>query len=319
MSDLQETLLCSDCLSDQGLKLDAERLGSEQDGTCPNCRSFKGRKLNKRTIEILVYRFFMLGTMHHCDYGAAPILQFNYSNKTGIISPSWLEPDLLLLRKNIGACIFHYGPRLWMIGEIEPLKELQQTSLRSGIIARIISEYPTTIVTPGEVFYRLRKAANDPAQFSEYDSPPQSFSGQGRIDSMDLPVMYASEDIEICIHECRATAEDELYIATLSATRSLKLLNLTHFLMENKVTEFESLDMTVQMLFLAGRHSYDIIRDIAKAACSAGFDGLNYPSYFSMLRTGSIPFETQYGLSNRLLLLSQITIILLTMKLKNHS
>jgi len=186
-----------------------------------------------------------------------------------------------------------------MIGEIEPLKDLQHPLLRSGVITRIISEYPTTILKPNEIFYRLRKAPTNPAQSSEYDSPPQSLSGQGRIDSTDLPVMYASEDIEVCIHECRATAEDELYIATLSATRPLKLLNLTHLLIEAKVTEFESLDLAVQMLFLAGKYSYDIIRDIARAACSAGFDGLNYPSYFSMLRTGSIPFETQYGISNR--------------------
>ncbi len=191
-----------------------------------------------------------------------------------------------------------------MVGEIEPLKQLQNPLLRSSVIDRIVSDYPTTILSPGEIFYRLRKAPTrpadfNPANFSEYDSPPQSLSGQGRIDSTDFQIMYASEDIEVCIHECRATAEDELYVATLSARRPLKLLNLTHLLVEADVTEFESLDLVVQMLFLAGSHSYDIIRALAKAASSAGFDGLNYPSYFSMLRTGSIPFETQYGLSNR--------------------
>lgn len=99
MNDFQETLLCSDCLRDQGLKLEAERLGSEQEGTCPNCRSFTGRKLDKRTIETLVYRFFVLGTMHRCNYGAASCLQFNYSNKSGIIPASWFKSDLLLLQK----------------------------------------------------------------------------------------------------------------------------------------------------------------------------------------------------------------------------
>jgi hypothetical protein len=55
------------------------------------------------------------------------------------------------------------------------------------------------------------------------------------------------------------------------------------------------------MLFLAGKHSYVICRKIAEAARDAGFDGINYPSYFSMLPTGLLPFETQYGLSNRLI------------------
>jgi hypothetical protein len=53
------------------------------------------------------------------------------------------------------------------------------------------------------------------------------------------------------------------------------------------------------MLFFAGKHSYKIARAIAAAAKAAAFDGLIYPSYFSSLRTGAIPFETTYGISLR--------------------
>jgi hypothetical protein len=70
-------------------------------------------------------------------------------------------------------------------------------------------------------------------------------------------------------------------------------------LREEKVTEFESLDMAVHMLFLAGKHSYEITREIARAAHAAGYDGVVYPSYFSLLRTGGMPFETTYGISHR--------------------
>jgi len=100
------------------------------------------------------------------------------------------------------------------------------------------------------------------------------------------------------VHECRIAAEDEMYIATLVPQRRLKLLDLAEPLWED-VTEFESLDMAMHMLFLAGSHSYEICRELAKAAQSAGFDGLVYPSYFTLLRTGGIPFETAYGLSAR--------------------
>lgn len=65
------------------------------------------------------------------------------------------------------------------------------------------------------------------------------------------------------------------------------------------MTEFESLDMAIHMLFLAKSHSYEISRDIAKAAQVAGFDGVVYPSFFSLIRTGGHPFETSYGLSLR--------------------
>ena len=104
----------------------------------------------------------------------------------------------------------------------------------------------------------------------------------------------------MCIHECRVTIEDDVFVATLSATRELRLLDLSVLLKEDEeVTEFESLDLTVHMLFLAGRHSYRLARTVAAAARNAGFDGVVYPSYFSLLRLGRMPFETTYGISHR--------------------
>lgn len=100
------------------------------------------------------------------------------------------------------------------------------------------------------------------------------------------------------MHECRFTAEDELYVATLDSIRPLRLLNLTAIPKED-VTEFESLDISINMLLLASKHSYEIARQLAENARDVGFDGVIYPSYFSELRTGVIPLRTTYGLSNR--------------------
>jgi hypothetical protein len=135
---------------------------------------------------------------------------------------------------------------------------------------------------------------DDPA---EYDSAPTP--GSGRLDSKGLPVMYGSPDLQVCVHECRVTGEDELYVATLVPARELKLLDLTELLWQEHVTEFDSLEMAVHMLFLAGTHAYDIAREVARAVHGAGFDGLIYSSYFSLLRTGAMPFETAYGISHR--------------------
>ena len=110
--------------------------------------------------------------------------------------------------------------------------------------------------------------------------------------------MYASPDLEVCVHECRVTAEDEFYVATLAAVSSLRLLDLSVLLTHEDTTEFESLDMALHKLFLAGPHSYPTIRKISLAAHSAGFDGLVYPSYFSMLRVGAMPFETVFGIAS---------------------
>ena len=110
--------------------------------------------------------------------------------------------------------------------------------------------------------------------------------------------MYGSQDLEVCVHECRTTVDDLVFVATLSPARHLRLLELSAVLKEDG-TEFESLDLSVAMLFLAGRHTYGICRQIATFARYTGFDGLVYPSYYTLARTGGMPFPTVYGLSGR--------------------
>jgi hypothetical protein len=297
---MTDFLLCSNCFQDKGLKLDAAQFGANDDSACPNCGSKTGRKLGKDSIAVLAKRFFVWGTLYRAEYGGAPIIQFNERHLTDIAVAPWLETDLRLIEKTIGVGFFYYGPRAWMLGEVEPLKALQYTTTKASIVNRIVAEYPTTTLSIEHTFYRIRKAPAHSDKFDEYDSPPVALAGGNRFDSKGHPVMYASPDLQVCIHELRVTAEDDLFVATLAPTKELRLLNLTELLHEERVTEFESLDMAVHMLCLAGKHSFEICRDIALAANAAGFDGLVYTSYFSLLRTGQMPFETSYGISHRM-------------------
>lgn len=293
-----ETLLCSNCFNDQGLKIDSFRIGIEENSCCPNCKTNNGKKLNQELINQLAERFFVTGSFHKCEYGGAPTIQFNSYQKTSIDVSEWLKKDLKLIENSIGVGFFYYSPRLWMIGEVEPLKYLQKKKTRHNIILRIMKEYSERIFGTDETFYRLRKVPLNPSDIGEYDSPPNLLCGKGRLDSKTLPIMYGSQDLDVCIHECRTTVEDEIFVATLVPTRKLRLLDLTKVLDENN-TEFESLDIAVHMLFLAGKHSYYISRDIALAVYNAGFDGIIYPSFFSLIRTGGKYIQTDYGLSIR--------------------
>lgn len=300
MPPVTESIACSKCFTDQGLHLDAEQLGISGDAACPSCGSTEGHKIDKEKLETLAYRFFVWGSFWRTDYGGAPLIQFNEHQGTSIEPSPWLKSDIALFEKLLGIGFFHYGPRLWMVGEVEPLKALQDLASRSLIVERIVREYPTREIEPTLSFYRIRKDPKSPAEHHEYDSPPTTFAGTGRLDASDAPALYASPDLQVCIHECRVTAEDELYVATLAPTRPLRLLDLSAILQESdRITEFESLDMAIHMLFLAGKHSYDITRNVATVARNAGFDGLIYPSYFSLLRLGAMPLRTTYGLSHR--------------------
>jgi hypothetical protein len=295
-------VLCSACFRDHGLRWDVEKHGIRHALPCPNCGTRGTRKLTRHLIHAVASQFFVRGSVHRSTYGSAPRLQFNEASygKGGYSGSRWLkEEDVTLLSEKGRIGFFHYGPRLWMLGQVSPLVALQDPLGRGAIIDRILKEYPERGLPKGEPLYRLRSNPKNPSDPAEYDSPPDEFVGKGRIDSREQPILYCSQDIEGCIHECRVTVEDELYLAVLQPARDLRLLDLTALLHEERITEFDSLDIAVHMLFFAAQHSYDISRAIALAAAKAGFDGLLYPSYFSQVRSGAMPFETVYGMSVR--------------------
>jgi hypothetical protein len=251
VSIMPDYVLCSECFQDQGLKLDALNFGAADDSSCPSCSATNGKKLTKKAVGALAHRVFTWGTLLRCEYGAAPqIVGNDLRTSSEIDTFPWFESDLRLIEKATGIHYFYYGPRLWMVGEVTPLRELQDPTTRSAVIQRIIKEYPARILEVDEIFYRLRKAPNAPASFDEYDSPPAGVIGDGRFNFAGFQVMYGSQDLPVCIHECRVTAEDEIYVGALLPTRPLKLLDLTTVLGEGEhMTEFESLDMAVYMLF----------------------------------------------------------------------
>ena len=292
-------IACSNCFVDEGLRLDAEHLGADDHSLCPRCAANNGRKLTSDRLATLAQSFFVWGSPRRFDYGSAPRTQYNRRRKTDMDLPSSLSADAAVFEDALGIGFFLYEPRFWMFGEVEPLKELQCAQSRSAVIERILREYGSRTLTVQDTFYRIRKNPDEPSHREQYDSPPAELSN-GRLNTPNLPALYASPDLQTCLHECRVTVEDDLFMATLRPTRDLKLLDVAALLDEpRKVSEFESLDLAVNMLFLAGTHSYPIARELSHAVRSAGFDGIVYPSYFSMLRNGAKPFETTYGIWHR--------------------
>lgn len=291
-------LLCSDCFRDSGLRLDAERFGLSSRQPCPNCGSLTGTLLDRGRIRWVAHRFFVLGSLTKADYGGAPRIEFNDLRPNEVFFAGELQQDVDLICEKADIGFFHYGPPLWRLGYIEPLEALQDGGRAGSVIQRILDEYPVFWLQPGNTFFRLRKDVSRPGEKAQFDSPPDLLCGAGRLDAVGMPILFGSSDLQLCVHECRVTVDDSLHVATLEATKPLRLLDLTAVLQED-CTTFESLDMTVHLLFLAGPHSYPVSRLISAAAEAAGFDGLLFPSYFSLLRTGAPFLETAYGLSTR--------------------
>lgn len=301
---------CSECFGNEGLRLDAAAVGKEDSSVCHRCGTIGGAKLTKYSLAVLAQSFFVKGFLHRTEFGLAPLIKFNDKRGTDIGTlPGWPSSDAALFEEILKIGFFWYGPPVWQAGINENLEKLEQEDERERVITQILRTYPAEILTEKDKFYRLRKFPGDEyslgnfdsTDWSQFDSPPLSAKAEeaGRLESPNIPVLYGSPDIQTCLHECRVTVEDALFLATLRPVRNLKLLNLVSFPNEPQNHPSENLDHAMVMLFLAGSHAYPVSRAIARAAHDAGYDGLVYPSFFSMLRNGVQPFESYLGLSKR--------------------
>lgn len=146
---------CSRCFRNRGLILDAMQCGREEAGACPNCGLTDGVKLGREPLAFLANRFFVDGSFHRTDFGGAPIVQFNEHQKTSIDVDAALRADISVFEKILGVGFFYYGPRLWMVGENDQLRALEDADQRGAVVDRIVREYPARIVGPRRHFIGL--------------------------------------------------------------------------------------------------------------------------------------------------------------------
>ena len=281
--------ICSECFYDEGLKLTSQKFALKSNEKCPNCKKNYGYKISKEALHQIALKYFVNGSFYQSKYGGSSLLMFNEYQKTDVDFGIFIKQDIPLIESILGIGFFYYAPRLYNVGSIAQLEKLQcGGNGAEEVLKEIIEKFPTKIINERSHFYRLRKNVSDPSDESQFDSPPIEHSGKGRLDSEDLNILYGSENIEICLHECRVSIIDDLYIAKLNPTKNLKILDLSAEIAENN-TEFESLCLSIHYIFRAEENSYVICRKIAKFACLNGYDGIIFPSYFSKVKTESIP------------------------------
>src|SRR5574344_54571 len=295
----KEYIACSECFTDEGIRTIAMELGIKSGTKCPNCKSRKGIKLNQGSVDDLMNSYFVNGSWNKCEYGGAAILEMNKYQKKGQIkkNPKNLNKDYKLLEMISKNSIFINSPKTYLVGTNMTLEELEDYKTRDKKINEIINKFPQKIITTKERLYRIRIYPKSPLSKKEYDSPQKEFvKHHGRFDSVKLPVQYLSFDKELCIHECRATSEDEILLCTLSPRKELKMLDLTVQIKENYYDESTSVNVALSQLFHASKNSYNICRRIAIIAKSKGFDGIIYPSYFDSIRNNI--YENKNSIDN---------------------
>ena len=296
-------LLCAHCFKNKNLQYNASKIGIiDDDIKCKNCNSYFGEKLSEKHLIYLIDNFFKKGSTIKCNLGESEHITFSDTIDDNIKFSNALKSDVQLLREKIGVTFFYYAPRLCKIGYTDIIESLEDKNRARDTVNKIISSYPIKFFKEHEFFYRLRSFTRNCTinlDEQQFDTPPLGLQGNGRFDKKDFPVLYGSQNINICFHECQIRSCDDIYIADLYANRALKLLDFSHFL-EEKKTPFESIDFAINLIFSSNSaKAYQLSKYIAQLVYDRGFDGIITPSFHSQQYSAINTFETQYGISLR--------------------
>lgn len=276
-------IACSDCFGNDGLRHVLARHGTASIEPCPRCCSSGGRKLDLDALESGAAEFFVQGSV--TPETLAPVFQVNRLNPCPATLDPTLAADAETLRRIAGLVVFDYGPPLWQLGFTDHYHEFKEGDPQT-IADAMVRTTSSVNVPVGTALYRIRRNIAvgpdilDPATF---DPPGADVQRQpGRWDDLTSPVLYVSDDVELCLHECRVALADEIVLATLVTTRNLNLLDVSQGLGSTGPTPFQDGALFADFMSRSRRNDWlAICRAMSAAARRAGYDGMRYTSYYS--------------------------------------
>lgn len=292
--------LCSKCFKNEGIKIEAYRLGTRENTACPNCGSKDGNKLSRPKIYALFKKFFVHGTASQNIGGYAPVLQLSNDPSAEYVRfSSNIADDYELLKKYCGQVLYHYSAPLWHFGMTEHYNAIEDGgSHRDWAIEEIIEQAQIVKLPVGSKIYRAR--INMPPHSisaEQFDPPPfKRPESYDRFDNAEVRIFYAAFEIETCLHECRVTVADEIALATFKVKKELRILNLADsFSKEGELTPFESIECLMDGLCSSRLEEYDKCRFISSAIQKTDADGFKYKSYFSLVKERTLSNLALFG------------------------
>lgn len=279
--------ICTSCFENHGIKETALRVINKQADqvVCKSCLK-NGYALSNEELLIIMNQFFVMGSIPPEVAGPAPIFQFNEYKYPGDVQfLTELDADLKKITDATRVGLFHYGPPLWRLGYTNHYQSLVfdnvQGKDRDNIWQAIISCCTEEILNVGYCIYRVRTGENlPPANSSEFDTPPQEYTKNGRFNSESTQIFYGASDIETCLHETRASLSDYIMLAKFSVEKPLKVLNLSRTNESKASTEFDRVDLMLQRLSYVGKDEYSLCQELSREIKLRGYDGFITNSYF---------------------------------------
>ena len=211
--------------------------------------------------------------------------------------------DWSVIKKITENNLFYRSPRLFYLGITNHFGEYGCLR-RKNIIDEVLPKLRYRSVSCTEDMYRIRLNLTEPQRFEEgqFDSPPSRRRGFGRFNHYKLPALYASPNLTVCIHECRATLADDILVATLRSNCNLRLIDLSGNYDEREdIDPFDSVDWLLKGLMSSSRS--DIHRHCRRIAdtirAETSCDGLIYNSYFRNIANSAAIPPVNYAIFGR--------------------
>jgi hypothetical protein len=300
--------LCSGCFKDNGLRLEAKRIGKEHTNVCPNCASSDGYALDSDCLHELQIQFFSRATapnQYRQDVAVLGVVEDDPDEyDIGLVLRPETRADWELIRGAIGGRLWYRSPRLFYLG-ITNHFGLYGSLPKEVVRDQIVSKLRFTEIDPSTTIYRIRLNLDDQDKFDEaqYDSPPKPRRrGFGRFDNGKLPLFYGSPNLQVCIHECRVTLVDSIFVASLTPTKKLSLIDLTgNYDQPDDINPFDDLEWFFRGLMNASLpHVYRYCRRIAQTIRDmTNADGFVYNSYYTNIAGDSEGKTINYALFGR--------------------
>lgn len=283
-------IACPKCFANWGFRQVVAEHSDLPAATCPRCAQV-GPLIDENKLAKAIQAFFVGGS--YVAETMAPVYQVNRSNPSPSRFDATLDADAQLACALTSAVIFDYGPPLWRIGEVELKRAFDEGGdERDAAACGFVAGAPLVKLPVGTRLFRIRKNPKldeviaTPAAF---DPPPLHIERPaGRWDDGRTAVLYASDDIELCLHECRVQIADEIVVATLSTARPLVLLDLTAEFSVGRASPFDDPNIFARFLSLSRNEQWlNHARIVSRAAQSASLDGIRYTSYYAQAKQNS--------------------------------
>lgn len=287
---MNNAVACPKCFSNWGFRHAVANHAVGCEDVCPRCSSV-GSTIDCANLKEAIQTFFVTGS--YVAETMAPVYQVNDCNPNPARFDVTLNNDAKLACSLTAQVIFDYGPPLWRVGEVDLKHAFDEGGeIRDAAARAFVANAPRVELTTGTHIFRIRKNPQPDetiATATAFDPPPQHIKrSPGRWDDGHAAVLYASDDIELCLHECRVLIADEVVVASLRTVRPLTLLDLTADFPLIGPTPFQDPKIFARFLSLSRHEQWlDHARVVARAAEAAGLDGIRYTSYYAQAKHNS--------------------------------